>query len=269
MSYSYFEPKETIWSSVGSIFGYIKNNLRLVWASIQYYLPYLLVFLALSFSHQFLVQTIETKIIGVIALFAGLLGKAYIMPFFAITWHRIILQGLDEFVYANPLKPQKSEWKFIGFGALLFLTMSVFSVIGAISPLYLQYIADATPVGHLFLIAFALLVYFFVRASLVFPSIAVGSHLSIREVFALSKGYVWKIVLTGLLASVCMMLILLVLMVPFFLITSALTIFIVHSSIQAALLFCVSAAVQIFTEALGTMIGVMVLSNYYAVITKK
>lgn len=269
MAYSFYEPQETIWRTTGAIFAYLKNNLRLVWASIKYYIPYLLIFIALALSHQFFAETLEMKVLGFFLLVLGLLGKACIMPFLAITWHRIVLQGPDNFRFANPLRPHKSEWKFMGFGALLFMTLTILAAAVTGLPLFVKDYVSTGGVVLLMLIGVSFVFYFGVRASLVFPSIAVEGAHSFREVFQLSKGFFWKIILTIFLSMICFMLIMLVLMIPFFIIMMIVSAFLVHLPFFGILAMTLSAIVQILSESMGTIIGVMVLSNYYAVITQK
>ena len=61
----------------------------------------------------------------------GNLLVAYLYSCLVISWHRVVIHGPNDFQPMNPLKPEKTDWVFIGMGILLGIGVGI--VIGIIS----------------------------------------------------------------------------------------------------------------------------------------
>ena len=264
MAYDYYTPQQTVWSATGSIVGYIKNNVGLVWATIKYYLPYMAAAILCLIGHDILNKSPDTVLIAKAFLVIGFLLKAFIWPFLGITWHRIALEGPDDFSYANPLKPKKSELWFVLYGALLYICVGLLLPLGVASSAFGLGFLGA---GGQFIVMMTLLFFilmFFVRASLMFPAIAVESDLSIKDVYAQSKGYFGKILFTLMLSVLGAALLLAIVVIPLNLIVSFLSGILFSADVSIWIAVFMNVVTTLAGQIVGLIATTLVLSNFYA-----
>ena len=115
---------------------------------------------------------------------------AYFTAALVISWHRMVIHGPDEFIAMNPLKPQKSEIKFMLVGlAIGVLGVAAWVIITMVAVFIMPALAIVV-----FLVLIPLFVFLAYRIWFYFPALATNAPISFQEAFRISKGYVWKLI---------------------------------------------------------------------------
>lgn len=185
--------------------------------------------------------------------------SSYFLTALVISWHRVVIQGPDDYVPMNPLRPKRHEWAFIGMGILI--AIGVFLI--AFSTVFG---AAATHNGFLGLFAFVAVlatIYCAYRLSFYFPARAVNAGVTLKQAFRLSKGYLLKLVCASFMASIkpFLMMIGYVFVVMF---VYGLFIGITGMDGMSSIIgFVLMLPVYIYFQPLMTVMGVTALSNYY------
>ena len=110
---------------------------------------------------------------------------SYFYTCLAISWHRVVINGPDNYVPMNPFKPKKHEFAFVGASFLIGVGFSIIVFIAA---------TLKSPVMIFAMIAvFLVAIYLALRLMFYFPAKAVNAQITLREAYSLSKGYLWKI----------------------------------------------------------------------------
>lgn len=196
--------------------------------------------------------------------FLGSIVASYFTVALAISWHRVILLGADRAEPMNPFKPQKHELGFIfmGVGIAIGLFVMVALIAGVSFALGPAGLVIGMPVA-------VLLAYFlFYKFSFYFPAKAVDSSISLKQSFSLTKGYIWKMLFSYLLAAVKPILIIFV-----YVFAVMFTLGIIFGLLgmgdsftgllSLVITFIVMLPVYAYFQPLLTIIAVSILSNYY------
>ncbi len=182
-------PQEGIVDTGRMIRAFTKENMPSFWRYLKPLLPYILGLYALDV----VVNMIFPKMEGAFGI--GGLIAAYFYSCFAITWHRVVLHGPDRAEVMNPFRPEKTDLAFIGMGIGLFVAAFVLSTVSAL-------LIFLGPVGIIVsILAIIGVIFLFAKMCFYFPAKAVKSHMSLKDSFHATKGYIIKIWTAPLVAS--------------------------------------------------------------------
>lgn len=194
----------------------------------------------------------------------GLFGilSGYLFTCIAISWHRVVIHGPDNFKPMTPLKPKKHELAFLGMGLALGLMGFILGATGG-ATFFVHPVLGGIGIFAGILLA----AYLGYKFSFYFPAKAVDSSITLGQSFKMTQGYFWKMMAAYLFTTWRLLL----LMVAYFLIASliiGLVITSVEGSPSEALITNILAffvAIPILTYFYPIMYGliVTVLSNYY------
>lgn len=202
----------------------------------------------------------------------GSIGAAYFMFALAISWHRVIIHGAQDYKAVNPFNPQKDELRFMGMAmgvAIAFvLSIMIAAGVGAL-------IAPAF--GFLFGAAVALIgVQYLFRISFYFPARATGTLITLKQSSQMTKGVCLKIFSANFLATWRVMLAMIAYMIIFMgMIMGVLMINLMQGpsalddpeldvpAIVHLVMYLFNMPISLYFEPLITVIGVTILSNYY------
>ncbi len=171
---------------------FVRENQDTFWTVLKPLLPYILALHALDAVIMGLfVSDPDNKMqIGGILV-------SYFTSMLMITWHRVVIHGADRYESANPFKPKRHELAFIFVPLLIGAAMGFGSVI---SVFVLASVSKAVAITvGLFLLAFSFIVAF--RVVFYLPGKAVNADMTLRKSWTMSKGYIWKLVSSGFLAT--------------------------------------------------------------------
>ena len=197
----------------------------------------------------------------------GAFLSAYFYTALVISWHRVVIDGPENAVPMNPLKPQRHEWAFIGVGIGLYLALILIAVlVGGVAALI--HPAVGIILGLALLLAG---LYAFIRIAIYFPAKAVNRSLTLKEAYPLTQGLVWKILWAPFVASWRLILgvagyvfvAALVIGAIFGLAGSMIDIETMPVWIESALNFILTLPMIVYFEPLLYVLGVGCLSNYY------
>jgi hypothetical protein len=178
-----------------------------------------------------------------------------------ITWHRVVIHGPDRYTPMKAFKPKRHELAFIFMPFLLFVLfgLAVGIVIGisaVISKILFAILAIA---------AFILIIVGAFRISFYFPGKAIGADMSFKKSWSMTKGYIWKMLAAGFSAGWRLMLASIAYGVVAGAIAGGLAsaLFGTESPAFDFMLFIALLPITLYFQALITIIGVTVVSNYY------
>ncbi|AEP10610.1 putative membrane protein [Micavibrio aeruginosavorus ARL-13] len=127
----------------------------------------------------------------------GSLVAGYFCACFIIGWHRVLLHGPERAKPVDPFHPEKSDLAFIGMGWLLVVAGFALVVFSTVLGAALFSAVSLRPaVGLLTLAAILGVLYCGYRLCFYFPAKAVRSHMSFKESFDRTDGYVWRLLCT-------------------------------------------------------------------------
>jgi hypothetical protein len=168
---------------------YTKANMPALWDQVKVIAPFIIGLLFFDALVNSFVPAVKEKF-GL----GGLLAS-YFYTCFVISWHRIVMQGADAAQTVNPLKPEKSDWAFIGMGIGLAVALIVVLILSS-------FLAILGPIGAVLLILVIVAVAVaFIKFCLYFPAKALRGHMSLKDSFHATKGYLWKIFAAPVVAS--------------------------------------------------------------------
>lgn len=250
-------PQEGIIDAGRMIRAFTKENMSYFWRYLKPLLPYIIGLHAFDIVVNMIFPVIHGQF-GV-----GALISAYFYSCFAITWHRVVLHGPERAEPMNPFKPEKTDLAFIGMGIALFVAAFVLSTISALF-LFLG------PVGGiLFTVAIISVIIVFAKMCFYFPAKAVKSHLSLKDSFHATKGYVIKVWSAPFVASWRVILA----AIGYFIVATALAGIVVSmtqyspdgppSRIALMFGFMIQIPMLVYFQPIMYALGIGVLSNYY------
>lgn len=133
---------------------------------------------------------------GAATLFLALVS-GYFGAVFAANLHRAYI-GNTTVEPFNPLAPVKNDYAFIGALLLIYaITIALFAAAGFIFAL----IGGKTAAAVGFLLMIPVAIFLGARISLILPDRAVGGKMKLKESYYMSRGLVWKIIITPIVAS--------------------------------------------------------------------
>ena len=250
---------------------FVREHKGIFWDIFKPLIPYIavLTLIDVAIAYYQISQNPDSELAGSIT--PGGLIAYYFFSALIISWHRVVLDGVDRFQPMNPLKPESRDWAFIGMGILVgIIVLLVPLIIGVISGV----IAGLTGMSFLMiLIAPAVLfsVYLTFKFLFYFPSKATGNNLSLKQSYHLTKGYVWKIIGSSILASWRVYLAMIGYMILAF---TSLAFLGIAAGVSGADVGNMSTAgfiagalvmlpVTFYFQPILTVLGVTVLSNFY------
>lgn len=185
--------------------------------------------------------------------------SAYFVTVLAITWHRVVIHGPDNYTPMNPFKPKRHELAFVGMGFLLGLIVVIISgglVFGAI--------VTSSPIMVLLAVVVILaLIYMFYRVCFYFPAKAVNSGITLSQAFRLTNGYLWKTISSTFRAALWTILMVIAFVLAMGVFLTFILMFIPFGGAIEILSLIVVLPMKLYFEPLLTIIGVTALSNYY------
>lgn len=264
----YFEPAFEIGDATKKVKSFMQENKQVFWEVYGLLMPY--------FLGCVLVDIFGAPFLGRWFLLFTDIFLVYLTFSLIITWHRVVINGVDNYVPVNLLLPEKGELAFMGMGLLLaILAVIGFKIIGLIG-------AFAGPLGAKIFIILSIFpaIFIFLRLSFYFPAKATDSLLTLQQAYKLSEGYIWKILSVGILSQLRMILILILYLIVLAIVLSVVakglfSAFSVTEHINTEFINFVAAGMLIFLgkiltlpislyiQPLMTVYGVTVLSNYY------
>ncbi len=243
----HFKATKSIFETAANTRAFVKDNKDVFWAAFKPLIPYIFGLLLLDLIISF--------IIGRTFSF-GSFAANYFFAALAITWHRVVLLGPDQYEAMNPFKPKKHELIFMLMGVGVALV--VLAIVGL-------FIAVSAILGPVFLalsvfLGIFLSIFLSARFGFYFPAKAVNADLSLINAFHLSKGYVfnlltapffacWRLIL-GMMGAIIVASIFMALLSQF-------------AQGQAIFEFLIQLPILFYFQPLLTIIGITILSNYY------
>lgn len=194
----------------------------------------------------------------------GAMISGYFFTALVISWHRVVLDGPDRYEPVNPYKPKKHELAFLGMGILIGILIVLFCLsLGLIGALL-------GPAGIAIAVLAAITgsIYIVYRLSFYFPAKAINQSITLKQSYALSKGYFWKLAGSSLLASLKTIGLCLVYVVASFVVLAVIAFFAAGPDqgpgfIFNLLVFVLSLPIDLYFSPLLGLFGVTALSNYY------
>lgn len=190
----------------------------------------------------------------------GILSAYFVMAL-VISWHRVVIHGVQNYEPMNPFAPKKNEILFIVVGIAIPVVLTLIFLFVA----FLSRNTGPLSIVMLVLLFIPIALYVFYRCSFYFPAKAVDSSMTLKQAYALSKGYLWKLIFASFLASWRVVLITWgasLVMIGVGAVFSVALPFVV-AGVHHTLIFVLTLPITLYLEPLLTVLGVSVLSNYY------
>jgi hypothetical protein len=248
-----FAPTFGIKDTSKNIKQFIRENNSEVWKIFKPFIPFIVGL------HLFdaLIGGIFPKSTGAFVL-GGILAS-YFYTCLAISWHRVVIKGVDNYTPVNPFKPKKHELIFLGMGVVIgvfiFVVLGVtFGLAIAMESLVMGLIATGIVVAA---------IYVSYRVVFYFPAKAIDANITLHESFDMTKGYLWKLISASFLASIKW---LPPMIFYSFVVRVISLIYIEESGLDAGfyiMTLVLSLPVLLYFQVFLTVIGVTAISNYY------
>lgn len=252
-----FEVSETVRNS----HAFVKENKAILWDIIKSVAPYLVILHLIDSIITAMYYPPDSKSsFGIGALIAS-----YFYTVILINWHRVVIWGPDKFIKMNPLRPKGHELSFLGMGIVIGLIPVLIIFLGITLPLTFLKGDDiiGLPLTFLSIFITAMFSYYFVtRLSFYFPAKATMDHVTLKDSFKLTKGYVWKMTLSYFLC--CLKLI--VLLIPYIALSGVVgyfSTFYLNSMAAEIIIFLFSLPSILYFTPVFYVYFAMTLSNYY------
>lgn len=263
MSILYYQPTGGILETGRKVRAFTTEYMPVFWDILKPLIPYLSLFLLLDLLFNEFVMTPDPETgkqydVGIFGIFSS-----YLITCIAITWHRVVIHGPDNYTPVNPLKPTKSELLFIGTILGIFISFFIIGfTFGVVTQLIMPMLMPVVLIGMIVFLAFLA-----ARLSFYFPSKATGGDLTLKQAYQLSRGYVLRLIFTPFVA----MWRVIFLYIGYVIIGVAVMYGFGYIIGQAAgegllsviLLFLFGLPIQIYFEPLLAVMAVTVLSNFY------
>lgn len=263
MSILHYQPTPNFKDTGRNVRHYVNEHMDAFWDIFKPLMPYIAIciFLDLVITEHFMGINPKTGEPYNFVLFSIIAN--YFLACLIISWHRVIIHGPDSYTAMNPFKPSRGEIGFIAMAiGLTIATFVISAIIGAISALISPaLIGLAIPVLVIFIIFMAC------RLSFYFPAKAIGNDLTLKQAFALSEGYVLRLIFAPIFAMWKVMLMTIAYVFVGFLVLLLLGMIagsLIQSGAGAVVVqFLFAAPIHLYFSPLLTVFGVTVLSNFY------
>lgn len=242
---------------------FIKGNMDAFWTIFKPLAPYIVVLTIIDIVVTEFFMPTNSKTGEPYEFPLGGLLAGYFYTCLAITWHRVVIHGSENYEPMKPFNPKKSELAFIGMGIALFLALFAGGfTIGLAGALI-------NPAIMILILPFIIMAtYFWMKVMFYFPAKATGRHVTLKQSFSMTKGYIWKMIAASFLAYIKLFLIMLAYLIVGFSIIAALGFLIGSLGLSPAFAGSVLGIIfmiplVVFFQPLFAVIWVTVLSNYY------
>ena len=259
----HFTPTLGIKETAQNANNFVKENIPVFWDIFKPFVPYVAVLAILDIVVTEFFMPIDPDTNEAYEFPLGGLISSYFYTCLAITWHRVVIHGADNYEPMNPFNPKKSELAFIGMGIGLFLAMFLGGFIFGFGA------ALINPVLILLVIPLMIFgTYAWTKVMFYFPAKATGRHISLKESFRMTTGYVWKMIASSFVAYLKLFFIMLGYLIAGFIIIAGLSFVAlsigINEQITATILGTIfTMPIVAFFQPLFAIIWVTVLSNYY------
>ncbi len=190
----------------------------------------------------------------------GLFGllSGYFYAVLAITWHRVVIHGPDNYEPMNMFKPKRHEWAFIGMGLLLGVMGFVAGALGGLT-------AIISPVIG-FIAVFAAIfgaTYLGFKFCFYFPAKAVDNSITLKQSFSMTAGYFWKMMGAWFFGLWRIGLLMMVVFIAMSFIIGMLIQQETNAFMVNGLIFLMTAPILAYFYPIMYGISITILSNYY------
>jgi hypothetical protein len=253
----HYTPTRGAFDAAKNIRNFVQDNKQVFWDILNPLLPFIIGLTLFDFiiNLLFFPMTEEKE-----AFNLGQLVANYFYAALIISWHRVVIHGPDKYVAVNPLKPKKSELAFMGMAILVGISSVLFAIIFALAGML------GGPLGAVLgvCVGFGVAAYGAYKVCFYFPAKAAGADITLKQSFDLTKGYFWKLMGAGFLASIKMILIVIGYLIVMGLLAGVLfsTLF-TGGSLGHIFVFVMALPIYVYFQPILTIIGVTALSNYY------
>ena len=259
----HFTPTLGIKDTAKNVNGFIKENMDVFWEIFKPLAPYIIVLSIIDviIIEYFMPVSQKTGMPHQIPI-AGIIA-GYFYTCLAISWHRVVIHGADNYEPMKPFNPKKSELAFIGMGILLFIGVFMGGFIVALLGTIIS------PIMVIFIIPFILFAtYLWMKFMFYFPAKATGRHISLEKSFVMTKGYIWKMFAGYFVTAFKVMLIMLAYVIASIFVILALDFAITsfggpQKLTKVILTSLYMIPLVLFFHPMFAIIWVSVLSNYY------
>lgn len=242
---------------------FVKKNLSVFWDIFKPFLPYVigLAVFDMVITHFFMPinkttgEAYEFPLGGLIA--------GYFYTCLAITWHRVVIHGAENYEPMNPFNPKKSELAFVGMGIALFMGMFfggffLGMMAALINPALIVLVLPFIIIGT----------WIWMKLMFYFPAKATGRHISLRQSFSMTTGYIWKMIASSFLAYLKLLLIMIAYVIAGSIVIAGVAFLFASLGISekiASVILGSIFAIPLFAffQPVFAIIWVTVLSNYY------
>jgi len=251
---------------------FVRDNKAEFWNIFRPYLPFIVGFYFLDA----LINELYFKDGNYVFEWGSFVALSFLYTCVAISWHRVVIKGPDNYESVNPFKPKFNELMFIAAAVLIMVIPSVllfgfiFITAGSMDSAALENTEGAVFIGLLLLLI--ALVYCGIRVLFYFPAKAVDADITLKNAFVLSKGYVWKVFWASLLVT--FRLVLLSILVDMIMMIAVASAGFIEVDLQTIMSddveklppfvnFLIEMPYALYFGPLMTVLTVTVLSNYY------
>lgn len=193
------------------------------------------------------------------SLFGSLISP-YFLTVLIISWHRVVIHGRGNYTAMNPFSPKYHEMMFIVTGLMIVL-IPMFSLF--LVGVLVKSIVGVSGLPIVLLPLAVAAIYCMYRCCLIFPALAVGTDITLKQAFFLSNGYLLKVFCSTILSVWRIVLLTVVYMIAAVGLMSALSPVLSLSTAGNTIGFIFMLPVIAYLDPLMTVLGVTVLSNYY------
>jgi hypothetical protein len=191
----------------------------------------------------------------------GAFISSYFIASIMINWHRVVIEGPDRWTPMDLFKPKKHELAFIfgpfllafGFGLGSALLIGLTAVVAAPLAVLIGIVVVCVGVVGAFRISFYL------------PGKAINADMTFKKSWTMSKGYIWKMLTAGFLATWRVALV-----ATLYVFAAVIVAGIIGGILSGGtglmlhfLIFVAMIPFDIFFQPLIAVLGVTVVSNYY------
>lgn len=240
------------------VIGFVKEQKGEMWRIFRPLIPFVVLFLLFDVLSRGLFDQDTENSFAIGAFFS-----TYFFSCLAVSWHRVVIQGPDNYTPMNPFKPKKNELVFVAMGFLIAATTYIMDYI----PEFIKTAASENILLYGVLLFFTVLVLIYLpyRVMFYFPVKAVDADVTFRKAYKMSKGFFWSFIFAGVFSYFKIFVVMILYMV--FLAFVLLSGFQSSGGVVGLTFFAASYVfalpVLLYFLPIFTIIGVTLVSNFY------
>jgi len=179
----------------------------------------------------------------------------------AVSWHRLVIKGLDNWQPMSPFRSQRHEVQFV----------IMWTIMGVFLPMALTNLLDFN--WTYFVLSLLVVPFFIFKISFYFPAKAVNVNVSFGESFRMTDGYFWKFLFTVirvyfLFTLLCLVVVSVVgflggMFVKLWYSSTGMSIFDMQMYTQIFVQPTINVLLMVYFQPIYTILGVTTLSNFY------